>query len=247
MGIMSEAAPEVLFPTRWGNAPPCERTAKYKWEDALRELAEKLRRRYPGELATVKPGQIGFMVNLADAPKKGGRGRLACCRRVPGWVQYLTGLTHVIELFKENCKHLQGNQLTLVLYHELRHIGEEGKLRIHDTEEFGEILDTFGHHPFRAMPEGEDVDDILLPDFSWAEIRQPTLFDEADAADEADDESARGPGPDGGPCPDESCHYWDPEDGCTRDPDHPCEGPGPGPEEDDEVPWSDDEAPQPPA
>ena len=163
---------------RWGNAPPSERTTKYHWQDELRELTMQLRQRFPEELETVRPGQIGFLVNMVDKPRIDGRSRLAVCRRLPAYAEFLTGLRNVVELFRENCKHLTGNQMTLVLYHELRHIAAEGKLQKHDTEEFGEILVTFGRRPYKPMEEGRDIDDILLPEFSWSGIRQATLFDE---------------------------------------------------------------------
>ena len=155
-----------------------DRTAKFRRRDDLRELAARLVKRFPGRLGQVYPTQIAFLVNTEDRPVNRGRTALAKTFRLSARYEFLTGYTHVIEFYKQHIGHLTNNQLTVLLYHELLHIGEEGKLQGHDVEEFGEIVDTFGRQAFEH--ERDDVPDILDEAFEWR-LGKPTLFDRPEA------------------------------------------------------------------
>ena len=151
-----------------------ERTDKFQKREDLRQLAAMLCKRYPGRLGNVFPTQIAFLVNLEDKPISKGRAALAKTFRMSARYEFLTGYTHVIEFYSQHTTYLTNNQLTVLLYHELLHIGEEGKLQGHDVEEFGEIVDAFGRTVLDY--QREDIPDILDEAFEW-KLSKPTLFD----------------------------------------------------------------------
>ena len=152
-----------------------ERTARYRHREDLRDLAARLCEKFPSRLGNVYPTQIAFLTNGEDKPVNKGRRALAKCFRLSPREEFLTGYTHVVEFYTWHTSHLSANQLTLLLYHELLHIGEEGKLQAHDVEEFGEVIDTFGREVLDYR--NERLPDILDETFDWGGIRRPTLFD----------------------------------------------------------------------
>ena len=151
-----------------------DRTARYRLREDLQELAARLVKHYPGRLGTVFPTDIVFVVDEESKPKSKGKSVYARTQRMSALNQFLTGYTHVIVFFASNIEHLTNRQLTLLLYHELLHIGEEGKLQGHDVEEFGEIVDTFGRQILDYRRD--DLPDILDEGFEWR-LSRPTLFD----------------------------------------------------------------------
>lgn len=151
-----------------------DRTAKYTLREDLRDLAARLRERFPGRLGSVFPTKIAFLSNSEDMPKSKGRECMAKTFRISARYAFLTGYSHVIEFYPLNCGHLTNNQLTVLLYHELLHIGEEGRIQGHDVEEFGEVIDSFGRTVLDC--KRDDIPDILDEDFDW-KLRRPTLFD----------------------------------------------------------------------
>ena len=157
-----------------------ERTAKYTEREDLRDLAARLVEKFPGRLGNVYPTQIAFLSNSDDMPRNKGRACMAKTFRLSARYEFLTGYTHVVEFYPLNCGHLSDRQLTILLYHELLHIGEEGKLQGHDVEEFGEVIDTFGREVLDYR--NERLPDILDETFDWGGIRRPTLFDAQEAA-----------------------------------------------------------------
>ena len=169
-----EEAQEMLETAISEASAGSDRTAKFRRRDDLRDLSALLVKRYPGRLGNVFPTQIAFLVNTEDKPVNKGRAALAKTFRLSARYEYLTGYTHVVEFYSQNTEHLTNRQLTLLLYHELLHIGEEGKLQGHDVEEFGEIVDTFGRQVLDYRRD--DLPDILEEGFEWR-LSRLTLFD----------------------------------------------------------------------
>lgn len=91
-----------------------------------------------------------------------------------------TGYDFIIETRKYYTEQMTREQLVLLIYHELRHIGEDGKLKHHNIEEWNEIVATVGND---WSKKGQEVIDILSEDFGeedWMAVlptrRQMTLF-----------------------------------------------------------------------
>ena len=75
-------------------------------------------------------------------------------------------------------------QLILLIYHELRHIGhDEGKIIHHDVEDWSNIVATFGTAWSTTKEEIINIIDDEFESENWMQImptrRQITLFDKA--------------------------------------------------------------------
>lgn len=118
----------------------------------VRPLAEKVALKYKGELSfDLDIGRIYFCA------VEGMKGRfLAQCRRItePYWTMLREKYDFVIlynmdmieyrlQMSKASKKQ-KTRYLKLITLHELMHIGEEGKLRRHDREDFAFLLKKFG-------------------------------------------------------------------------------------------------------
>jgi hypothetical protein len=175
-GSTEEAAAEQLEQAAEEMAQD-DRTARYRMREDLRDLAARLVTKYPGRLGEVFPTEIAFVVDEESKPRSKGKPMYSRTQRLSALNEFLAGgYTHVVCFFTQNTEHLSNRQLTLLLYHELLHIGEEGKLQGHDVEEFGEVIDTFGRGVLDYR--NERLPDILDEGFEWR-LGKPTLFDKS--------------------------------------------------------------------
>ncbi|HEY3314359.1 MAG TPA: putative metallopeptidase [Bacillota bacterium] len=157
----------------------------YQPADLYAGYAKALVRKMP-ELRHVPIGSIVFVENVAKAAKPTRRRRLssvfkapkkklvkyAACRKLSPLIHYLTGKSYVIEVFQDACQNFSREKMAILMYHELKHIAEDGKLAKHDIEEWGLVTRAIGADwtiTQRILP------DILASDFSWAKYRAPQV------------------------------------------------------------------------
>ena len=122
-----------------------ERSNEYK------KMGELLIKKVP-ELQWIKECKIKIAYLESTQKKtKGKKTVYADCRKVEEWVQVFCKYDFVITVYVDNCMGMTKNQMELLMWHELLHIGiEDGTLNPiyivnpHDVEDFRSIIDRFG-------------------------------------------------------------------------------------------------------
>ena len=139
-----------------------ERSAEYK------KMGEELIRRVP-ELKWIKEARIKIAY-LESTQKKNKNNKIvyADCRKPEEWVQVFCKYDFVITVYVDNCMGLTENQMRIVMWHELLHIGiDDGTLNPiyivnpHDVEDFRSIIDKFGIDWAEPGAEPTDVWEVV--------------------------------------------------------------------------------------
>lgn len=82
---------------------------------------------------------IGFL--FSDEEKmQGGKRVLGECRKVSGVLSHYCPYDFLIILYEPNITDFTDAQIQVLLYHELLHIGYDGKIAPHDIEDFAQVL-----------------------------------------------------------------------------------------------------------
>lgn len=83
--------------------------------------------------------------------KKGDKLVLGQCEKIPEKYKWSVPYDFTITIFEPNVERLTDDQLKIVMYHELLHVGirkdgneEQYYVREHDIEDFRDILDRYG-------------------------------------------------------------------------------------------------------
>ena len=114
-------------------------------------MGEELIKRVP-ELKWINDCKVKIAY-LESTQKKNKNRKIvyADCRKVEEWVQVFCKYDFVVTVYVDNCMGLTENQMRIVMWHELLHVGmEEGTLNPiyicnpHDIEDFRSITDRFG-------------------------------------------------------------------------------------------------------
>jgi len=112
----------------------------------LRYLATKIINRFP-EFAFIKEWNIKIGYVISQEKKRGEKIIFADCRKVQEVFKAYLPFDFIITFYENNTGFLNENQLKILMYHELKHIGmgEKGPKTIpHDIEDFSDILDKYG-------------------------------------------------------------------------------------------------------
>lgn len=117
------------------------------------EMAQELIDNEP-ELAYIKDSQVKIAFLESDQSKKADKDKLVLgeCEKVAAKNKWAITYDFTITLFKNNLIGLTLDQIKIVLFHELLHVGiEQGpdgteiySVRKHDLEDFKTIIDRFG-------------------------------------------------------------------------------------------------------
>ena len=117
------------------------------------EIAQELIDNEP-ELAYIKNSQVKIAFLESDKSKKADKDKLVLgeCEKVAAKNKWAINYDFTITLFKNNLIGLTLDQIKIVLFHELLHVGiEQGpdvtetySVVKHDLEEFKTIIDRFG-------------------------------------------------------------------------------------------------------
>jgi DNA-binding Lrp family transcriptional regulator len=126
----------------------------------LRRLGDKIIRRF-SEFNFIKEYGIKIGYIISHEKKQGEKITYAECRKVTNLYKAYLPYDFIITFFERNTGFLNENQLKVLMYHELRHIGigEKGlKIVPHDIEDFKDILKKYG---LDWGEPGQEVPDIL--------------------------------------------------------------------------------------
>lgn len=117
------------------------------------EIAQELIDNEP-ELAYIKDSQVKIAFLESDQSKKADKDKLVLgeCEKVAAKNKWAINYDFTITLFRNNLIGLTLDQIRIVLFHELLHVGiEQGpddteiySVRKHDLEDFKIIIDRFG-------------------------------------------------------------------------------------------------------
>lgn len=121
--------------------------------DNYKIIAEKLIETEP-ELAYIKDSRVRIAYLESDQSKKAGEDRLVLgeCEKVAAKNKWAINYDFTITLYKNNLAGLSADQIRIVMFHELLHVGIEPgpegdeiySVRKHDLEDFKLIIDRFG-------------------------------------------------------------------------------------------------------
>ena len=126
----------------------------YTFDDFSREIAEKLRAKYP-DLEYVKMNKVAFLRKEAKA-KAGRKTKYAYCIGVPLVITAFAGIGWIIVTNGENYTNLPLGIKQKVIYHEMFHVhDEEGKMNKHNIEDFKECINKFGGTDWIVSNEDE--------------------------------------------------------------------------------------------
>ena len=123
----------------------------YEICDKYRDMAEQVIDAVPTLGWIRRSGvRIAYLRSFKEK-KHGGKPVFGECRKVQDVYLPFCGYDFIITIFEMNTAEFTQNQLKILLYHELLHIGfneKDGeltyKIETHDIEEFREIADQFG-------------------------------------------------------------------------------------------------------
>lgn len=134
--------------------------AEAETSNELRLLANRIIKHFP-ELYFIKEYDIKIGYVKSYEKKQGEKVTYADCRKVPEVYKAYLPYDFIITFYERNTGFLNENQLKVLMYHELRHIGigEKGlKLVPHDIEDFSDILTKYG---LDWNSHGKELPDIL--------------------------------------------------------------------------------------
>jgi DNA-binding Lrp family transcriptional regulator len=112
----------------------------------LRRLGDKIIKHFP-EFNFIKEYGIKIGYIISHEKKQGEKITYAECRKVTDLYKAYLPYDFIITYFERNTGFLNENQLKVLMYHELRHIGigEKGlKIVPHNIEDFSDILTKYG-------------------------------------------------------------------------------------------------------
>lgn len=134
--------------------------AEAETSNEMRLLANRIIKHFP-ELYFIKEYDIKIGYVKSYEKKQGEKVTYADCRKVPEVYKAYLPYDFIITFYERNTGFFNENQLKILMYHELRHIGigEKGlKIVPHDIEDFKDILKEYG---LDWGEPGQEVPDIL--------------------------------------------------------------------------------------
>jgi len=139
-------------------------------------LAESLIRKYD-ELRHIDPDSLLFVLNRKSSGKsRRSKVLLAQTYKIPAkWqeiIYQLGGLSYffLIEFYEKSISVLDGNQMTALVYRELRRITLNGNVAAPDVHEWYQVLQGLGRHWF--YPDAT-CPDLLADNVDWKKLMGP--------------------------------------------------------------------------
>ncbi len=153
---------------------------KYLVNEAYRPIAEGLINKYP-ELRHLAPNSFIFVDNISDTGKSRNVMRSANTNKVPPkWsdvVYQLTGkrFDFYTEFFKTNVEQMSQEQITALVYQQLRYVDKDGNIIHPEIRDFIVLIEKLG--PGWADTKAR-IPDLLDKEVDWDKIKsQPNLFE----------------------------------------------------------------------
>lgn len=120
-----------------------------RMSEEYQRIAEEVIEEYD-ELSYLRGGDVLIVLLSSDAQKKKGTHLVfGLCEKVPEKYKWGIPCDFTITIFDQNISEFSDEQLRILIFHELLHIGFDGDkwfIRPHDLEDFKEIIDRFGTH-----------------------------------------------------------------------------------------------------
>lgn len=143
-----------------------------------RPIAAKLIKKFE-ELRHIVPGTILFIEDTEWKPGSEDRPWIAKTSKANKQLQAMAGYGFVIETREWYTEKMSREQITALLYHELKHIDTDGSILKHDIEDWECMVATLG---MNWATTKANIPDILDDDFDdWDELRragtQISIFD----------------------------------------------------------------------
>lgn len=114
----------------------------YEEAPGIKELAEQIIE-VKEDLFHIREYEVGFLYSDTEKQNNGCL-VYADCTKTNGLLKYYSGYDFIITIYEPNVLDLTEEQLQILLYHELLHIGTDGKLRQHSVQDFHQILYQYG-------------------------------------------------------------------------------------------------------
>lgn len=116
------------------------------------ELAADLIETVP-ELEHLRGAEVTIGYLWSDRKKKShGMTVYGECEKVPDKLKWCVPFDFLVVIYDQNCADMSEEKLKILLIHELMHVGIEEKenapryyIRPHDTQDFRQILETYGY------------------------------------------------------------------------------------------------------
>lgn len=152
---------------------------KYLISEKYRPIAKALINKYP-ELSHIAVESILFVEDTESVKKNKGQIVFAQISMIPDkWsdVVYQTTGQHfdyMMEIYKFNIMQMAREQIIALIYHELRHIGKDGKLIDHEVNDWINMIEKLGAN--WNTTKGS-IPDLLDGEIDWSSIQGPfSLF-----------------------------------------------------------------------
>lgn len=149
--------------------------------EAYRDIAEGLREKVPA-VGHVPVPRILFVDNIDGTGKSLNQRKSAQIQKIPlMWKEIIEQMTgkgfdYVMQFYKANIQEMSKDQVTILVLHEMRHVGTEGEIIHHDIQEFSDILQRVG---FNWGTTKRKLPDLLSDKVAWDKIQgPPNLFDQ---------------------------------------------------------------------
>lgn len=152
-----------------------EFNGKYKINESYRSIAAALIEKYP-ELNHIAVESILFVEDTESAKKNKGQTVFAQIGTIPEkWsdIVYQTSgqpFDYLLEIFKINMAMMSREQIIALVYHELRHIGKDGKIIDHEISDWTNMVEKLGLD--WANTKGS-IPNLLSDGVDWESIEGP--------------------------------------------------------------------------
>lgn len=154
-----------------------EWTGKWLINEAYRPIAEQLCRKFTKEIGHIATEEILFIDNGEAKKMAKGKKIFAQIGTIPAkYSEIVEQMTkkrfyYVMEFFKPHTDQLSKEQIVAVVYHELRHIGSDGKIIDHHITDWIEMIDKLG--PAWVSTKGSIPDLLDEAVVNWDSIQGP--------------------------------------------------------------------------
>ena len=152
---------------------------KYLINESYRPIAVALIKKYP-ELKHISANSILFVEDTESFKKAKGQTVFAQIGTIPDkWSDIVYQISdlpfdYLMEIYKLNTMQMSQEQIVALIYHELRHIGPDGKIIDHEINDWVNMIEKLGVN-WNATQE--NIPNLLDADINWDKITGPaTLF-----------------------------------------------------------------------
>ena len=132
-----------------------------------RHIAAQLVKKFE-ELRHIKPSKILFIEDMDyEDPENGKPQWRAKISKANKQFTVMTGYEYILETRNYFIERMQREQIIALIYHELRHIGQDGDMVKHDIEDWNNMIATLGTDWATTQAK---IKDLLEDKILWREL-----------------------------------------------------------------------------